>query len=90
MYLSKNLELGVRGEATSPHRDERIVSIMGINCHPLFFHRELGDSVGSSLFLCPLLSDTIPVPFKFYACTSQPFLRALIADDLTEIYHTLA
>ena len=31
MYLSKNLELGVKGEATSLHRDERIVSIMGMS-----------------------------------------------------------
>ena len=62
MYVSKNLELGLGQEVTSLHRDERIVSIMGINCHPLFSHRELGDSVGSSLFLCPLLSDTISTP----------------------------
>ena len=28
-----------------------------------------------------VLSNILPVPFKFYACTLQPFLRALIADD---------
>lgn len=45
--MSKNLELGVGG---SLRRDERIVSIMGINCHLSFVHRQLADSVCSSLF----------------------------------------
>ena len=47
------------GEATSVHRDEGMVSIMGINCHPLFVYGELADSVRSSLFLCPLFSYNI-------------------------------
>ena len=47
MHSSKNLELLMGGEATSVHRDEGMVSIMGINCHPLFVYGELADSVRS-------------------------------------------
>ena len=48
MYSSKNLELGMGREATSVHRDEGMVSIMGIDYHPLFIYRQVADSVHSS------------------------------------------
>ena len=55
MYSPKNLELRMAGGATSVHR-EGMVRIMGTNCHSLFVYCELGDSVRSPLFLCPLFS----------------------------------
>ena len=37
-------------EATSAHRYDGMVGIMGINYHPLFVYQELVDSVRWSLF----------------------------------------
>jgi len=38
------------GDATSVHRGEGMVSIMGVDDHPWFVYRELVDPVRSSLF----------------------------------------
>ena len=61
MYSSKNLELGMGREATSVHRDKGIVSIMGINHHPLFIYRQLADSVHSSYIYIPF--DEVQIAF---------------------------
>ena len=45
------------GEANSVHRDKGIVSIMGINHHPLFIYRQLADAIHSSYIYIPHFAD---------------------------------